>query len=329
MLNAIRFLRFRKTWFVPVVLLLFAGAALGQTFPSKPIRMVVPFPPGGTLDILARTIGQQLSVNVGQPVVTENRPGAQGAIGAAEVAKAPPDGHILMIMSNTLVTLPSLRNDLPFHPLKDFTPVIEIGTTPTVLVVHPSFPARNLAEFIAVARKTAAGVSYSSPGNASPPHLAGELFARAANVPMVHVPYKGIAPAIIDFVGGQIPAMMAPLNAILPHLRAGRAFAIAVTDANRAKDIPNVPTLREAGVHALAPVSSWFGLLTAPNTPVLLVTQLNAELNKVLNDSGVRAKLEEQSFELRGGSSDALAKLMREEMERNARIIAEARIRVD
>src|SRR5207237_6579137 len=118
-------------------------AATAQTFPNKPIRMVVPFPPGGTLDILARTVGQKLSANVGQPVVTENRPGAAGAIGAAEVAKAPPDGHILMIMSNTLVTLPALRSDLPFHPLKDFTPVIELGATPTVLVVHPSFPARN------------------------------------------------------------------------------------------------------------------------------------------------------------------------------------------
>src|SRR5438105_546373 len=304
-------------------------AATAQTFPNKPIRMVVPFPPGGTLDILARTVGQKLSANVGQPVVTENRPGAAGAIGAAEVAKAPPDGHILMIMSNTLVTLPALRSDLPFHPLKDFTPVIELGATPTVLVVHPSFPARNLAEFVAAARKTSGGVSYNSPGTASPPHLAGELFARAANVPMVHVPYKGTAPAIIDLVAGQIPAMMAPLNSILPYLKSGRAFAIAVTDANRAKDLPDVPTLREAGVRSLAPVSSWFGLLTAPHTPAPLVARLNAEVNAALKDPEVRSRLEEQSFELRGGTSESLAALMREETERNARIVAEAKIRAD
>jgi len=304
-------------------------AATAQTFPNKPIRMVVPFPPGGTLDILARTVGQKLSANVGQPVVTENRPGAAGAIGAAEVAKAPPDGHILMIMSNTLVTLPALRSDLPFHPLKDFTPVIELGATPTVLVVHPSFPARNLAEFVAAARKQPGGVSYNSPGTASPPHLAGELFARAANVPMVHVPYKGTAPAIIDLVAGQIPAMMAPLNSILPYLKSGRAFAIAVTDANRAKDLPDVPTLREAGVRSLAPVSSWFGLLTAPHTPAPLVARLNAEVNAALKDPEVRSRLEEQSFELRGGTSESLAALMREETERNARIVAEAKIRAD
>lgn len=319
----------KKIWSVPVFLLFAATAALGQSFPNKPIRMVVPFPPGGTLDILARTVGQKLSANVGQPVVTENRPGAQGAIGAAEVAKAAPDGHILMIMSNTLVTLPSLRSDLPFHPLKDFTPVVEVAATPTVLVVHPSFPARNLQEFIAAARKTPGGVSYNSPGNSSPPHLAGELFARAANVPMVHVPYKGTAPAVTDLIGGQIPAMMAPLNAILPHLQSGRAFAIAVTDANRAKDLPNVPTLREAGVKSLAPVSSWFGLLTAPHTPAPLVARLNAEVNKVLQSPDVKAKLEEQTFELRGGTSESLAALMREEMARNARIVAEAKITVN
>lgn len=320
----------RWSTFIAALSLLVATAASAQpAFPNKPIRMVVPFPPGGTLDILARTVGQKLGSNLGQPVVTENRPGAQGAIGAEMVSKATPDGHILMIMSNTLVTLPSLRSDLPFHPLKDFTPVIEVAATPTVLVVHPSFPARNLAEFIKAARETKGGVSYNSPGNSSPPHLAGELFARAANVPMVHVPYKGTAPAITDLVGGQIPAMMAPLNAILPHLKSGRAFAIAVTDANRAKALPDVPTLREAGVQSIAPVSSWFGLLTAPGTPAPIVSRLNTELNKVLNDPEVRTKLEDQTFELRGGTSEALAALMKEEMERNARIVAQAKIRVN
>ena len=311
------------------VLFLFANAALAQSFPSKPIRMVVPFPPGGTLDILARTIGQKLSQNVGQPVVTENRSGASGVIGAMEVLKAPPDGHVLMIVSNTLVTLPALRSDLPFNPLKDFSPVAEIAATPTVLVVHSSFPARNLDEFIAAARKTPGGVSYNSPGNASPPHLAGELFARAAKVPMVHVPYKGTAPAIIDLVAGQIPAMMAPLNSILPYLKSGKAYAIAVTDAQRARELPDVPTLREAGVRSLAPVSSWFALLTAPNTPAPVLARLNAEVNKALQAPDLKAKLEEQSFELRGGTSEALAQLMKEEAERNARIVAEANIRAE
>ena len=319
-------------WFVGVcgMGLIAAGSVLAQpAFPNKPIRMVVPFPPGGTLDVLARVISEKLSANMGQPAVVENRPGASGAIGAEMVSKAPPDGHILMIFSNTLVTLPSLRRDLPFDPLKDFSPVIEVAATPTVLVVHPSFPARNLTEFIAAARATKGGVSYNSPGNSSPPHLAGELLARAANVPMVHVPYKGSGPAVNDLVGGQIAAMMAPLNLVLPYLRTGRAFAIAVTDASRARDLPNVPTLREAGLQSLAPVSSWFALLTAPNTPAALVARLNAEVNKVLQSPDVRARLEEQTFELRGGKSESLAALMREEAARNARIVAEAGIKVN
>jgi len=322
----------RAVWIVGACVMgtIAAGPAQSQpAFSSKPIRMVVPFPPGGTLDVLTRIISEKLSVNIGQPVVVENRPGASGAIGAEMVSKAPPDGHILMIFSNTLVTLPSLRSNLPFDPLKDFSPVIEVAATPTVLVVHPSFPARNLAEFIAAARATKGGVSYNSPGIASPPHLAGELLARAANVPMVHVPYKGSGPAVNDLVGGQIPAMMAPLNLVLPYLRSGRVFAIAVTDANRARDLPNVPTLREAGVQSLAPVSSWFALLTAPNTPPAIVARLNAELNKVLQAPDVRARLQEHTFEIRGGKSESLAALMREEAARNARIVTEARITVN
>jgi tripartite-type tricarboxylate transporter receptor subunit TctC len=172
-------------------------------------------------------------------------------------------------------------------------------------------------------------VSYNSPGNSSPPHLAGELLARAADVPMVHVPYKGSGPAVNDLVGGQIAAMMAPLNLVLPFLQTGRVFAIAVTDASRARDLPNVPTLREAGLQSLAPVSSWFALLTAPNTPAALVARLNAELNNVLQAPDVRARLQEQTFEVRGGKSESLVVLMREEAVRNARIVAEARIRLD
>lgn len=313
-----------------VLAALAATPALAQgDFPSKPIRFVVPFPPGGTLDVLARTIGERVSASVGQPVVIENRPGASGAIGAELVAKAPNDGYILMIMSNTLVTLPSLRPNLPFDVFKDFTPVIEIGATPTVITVHPSFPARNLDEFIAAARTAKGGVSYNSPGNASPPHLAGELFARTANVPLVHVPYKGTAPAVTDLVGGQIQVMMAPLNAVLPYIQSGRLYAIAVTDAQRAKQLPNVPTLREAGIQSAAPMSSWFGLLTAGNTPAPLVARLNAEVGKALQAADVRAKLEEQSFEIRGGTPADFAKLMREEADRNAKIVADAKIRLD
>jgi tripartite-type tricarboxylate transporter receptor subunit TctC len=305
----------------------FAQATPTAAFPMRPLRFIVPFPAGGTLDVLARTVANKLAPALGQPVVVENRPGASGAIGAEVVARAPADGHTLMIMSNTLVTLPALRTDLPFDVMKDFAPLIELGSTPTVIAVHPSFGARDLAQFLELAKKTKGGVSYNSPGIASPPHLAGELLARAADIALVHVPYRGTQPAVVDLVAGQIPMMMAPLNAVLPFIRSQQLFAIAVTDAERATDLPEVPTLRQGGIANMRPVSSWFGLLATGGTPAAAVARLNQEIARIMRDPNVQERLKAQSFEIIAGSPEALGKLMREDAITNAKVVADAKIK--
>ena len=304
-----------------------ATGALAQAYPSKAITFVVPFPPGGTLDVLTRLIGEKMATSMGVPHVVENKPGAAGAIGAEYVTKQPGDGYTVMIVSNTIVTLPALRPNLPFDPLKDLTPVVLLSDTPTVVTVHPSLGAKTWPEFVNVAKTKAGGLSYSSPGNASPPHLTGELLSRGGGLPMTHVPYNGTAPAVRDLLGGHTPVMMAPLNAVLPSIKEGKLIAIAAADATRAPDLPELKTLNELGVN-IRPVSSWFAFLTAPNTPPAIVERLNAEANKALKLPDVQAKLKEQTFGVRGGTSAELAKLMADDAAANAKIVKDAGIKM-
>src|SRR5262245_8557733 len=320
-----------KTVFIAASVALFAGPVGAQTgasapFPNKQLRFIVPFPAGGTLDVLARTISNELGPALGQTVVVENRPGASGVLGAEQVARAPADGHPLMICSNQLVTLPAMRSDLPFDVFNDFAPVIELGGTPTVITVHPSFPARGLKQFIEVAKKTTGGVNYNSPGIASPPHIAGELLARAAGIPLVHVSYRGTQPAVSDLVAGHVPVMMAPLNAVLQFIDDRQLYPIALTDATRSKYLPDVPTLREAGINNMPPVTSWFAVLTTGGTPAGAISRLNMELAKILRDTNVQERLASQTFESKGGSPEELAKRMRQDATTNAKVVAEARI---
>jgi tripartite-type tricarboxylate transporter receptor subunit TctC len=316
------------------MLAVLAAPVVAQTsgptpFPVKALHFIVPFPPGGTLDVLARTIANELGPALGQTIVVENKPGASGVLGAELVARAPADGHTFFIASNTLVTLPAMRKDLPFDIFKDFAPVVELGSTPTVLTVHPSFPARDLAQFIAYAKTARGGVNYNSPGIASPPHLAGELFARAAGIPLVHVSYRGTQPAVTDLVAGHMPVMMAPLNAVLQFINDKQLYAIAMTDAARTKYLPEVPTLREAGIAHMPPVSSWFAILTTGGTVGAVVSRLNAEIASILNDPKVQKRLQSQTFEIIGGSPEALASLMRQDAATNAAIVAEANIKAE
>jgi tripartite-type tricarboxylate transporter receptor subunit TctC len=313
---------------------LLAGPALAQApaaspFPSKQLHFIVPFPAGGTLDVLARAVSNELGPALGQTVVVENRPGASGMLGAELVARAPPDGHTLVIVSNTLVTLPALRKDLPFDVFKDFAPVIELGSTPTVITVHPSFPARDLKSFIEVARKANGGINYNSPGIASPPHLAGELLARAAKIALVHVSYRGTQPAVTDLVAGHIQVMMAPLNAVLQFINDGQLYPIAVTDAQRTRYLPDVPTLGETGITNMPPVTSWFAVLTTGGTPKAAVSRLNAEIARILRDPRVEERLSSQTFEINGGSPEALLERMHKDAATNAAIVAQARINAE
>ena len=305
-----------------------AFAQAPSPFAGKQMRFIVPFPAGGTLDFLARTVSNELGPALGTTVVVENRPGASGVIGEDIVARAPADGSTLVIISNTFVTLPAILPSLPFDIFKNFAPIIELGGTPTLLTVHPSLPPRDFKQFIEYAKNAKNGVNYNSPGIASPPHLAGELLARAANIPLVHVPYRGIAPAITDLVAGQIQVGMAPLNGVLQFVKDKKLYGIALTDATRTKYLPDVPTLHELGVTNMPAVTSWFAVLTTGGTPPDVVARLNAEIDKILRDPKVQQRLESQTFEVKGGTVEELAKLMREDAATNAKVVADAKIKV-
>ena len=298
----------------------------GSTYPDHIIRFIVPFPPGGTLDVFVRSISNELGQALGQTVIVENRPGASGLIGAEAVARAPADGHMLMIASNTLITLPAMRDDMPIDVFKDLAPVILMGATPTVITVHPSFAARDYPQFVTATQATKSGVNYNSPGIGSPPHIAGELLARAARLSLVHVPYKGTQPAVADLVAGQIPMMMAPLNAVLPFINEKQLFPIALTDGARTKYLPATPTLHEVGLTNMPAVSSWFGILTTGGTPPAIVKRLNMEISKILGDPKVQERLQAQTFEIKTGSSEDLGKLMLDDAAVNAVIVKEAHI---
>ena len=306
--------------------------AAAQTALSAPpglqMRFIVPFPPGGTLDVLARTIANELGPALSKTMVIENRPGASGAIGAEAVARAEPDGAALFIASNTLITLPALRKSLPFDIFKDFAPIIELGGTPTVVTLHPSFPARNYAEFVAAA-KAKDQVSYNSPGIASPPHLGGELLARAAGLPLVHVSYRGTQPAVNDLVAGHIQVMMAPLNAVLPFIQDKKLYGVALTDASRTRYLLDVPTLHELGLTSMPAVTSWFAVLTTGGTPPGVVARLNQEIAKILRDPKIANVLTAQTFEIKAGTPAELAALMRRDAATNAKVVAEAGIKAE
>lgn len=316
-----------------VLVTVFAGIAQAQapqtgTPSPKQVRFVVPFPAGGTLDFLARTISNELGPALGTTVVVENRPGASGVLGADQVARATADGGTLLIISNTFVTLPAMMSKLPFDIVKDFEPVIELGGTPTVITVHPSFPARNMKSLIEAAKTIKGGINYSSPGIASPPHLAGELLARATDIPLVHVPYRGTQPAVTDLLAGQVPVMMAPLNAVLQFIEEKKLYPIALTDAKRTKYLPDVPTLSETGVDMPA-VTSWFAVLTTGGTPKDIVNKLNTEIRKVLDNPQVQMRLEGLAFEIKGGSAEEFKELMRGDAATNARIVADAKVKLE
>jgi tripartite-type tricarboxylate transporter receptor subunit TctC len=305
----------------------FAGPSLAQDYPTKPIRLVVPGPAGGVTDILARVVGEKLRIALGQPVIVDNKAGAQTVIGIQAVASAEPDGYTIGIMSNTLITVSVMRKDLPLDPQTAVVPIVNMAVVPTVLALNPSLPARDWPSFQTMVNGTKDGLMYSSPNIGSTPHLAGEQLARQAKLNMIHVPQKGTPPALTDLLNGNVPAMMAPVSAVLPYIKEGKVIPIVVTDANRSADLPNVPTVREAGLKDYTPMSSWFGLVATAGTPPAIVQKLNAEVNKILAMPDVQEKLRIQTFAFLGGSSADFAKEIREERARNAKVIAEANIK--
>jgi len=303
--------------------------ALAQAYPSKPIRLIVPFAPGGATDVIARLAAQKLSDALGQPLAVDNRPGANGNIGTEMAVKAPADGYTLvMSYDGTIAINPGVYRKMPFDPLKDLAPVASVAQLPLLLVVNPSVAAQNLAEFVALAKATPGKINYSSAGYGSAGHLAAELFRGRAGIDIVHVNYKGGGQAVQDLLGGQIQALMTGLTTVEGHLKSGKLRALAFTSAKRMAGAPEVPTFEESGYPGLV-VLSWYGLFAPAGTPPEVVRRLNAEVNRALQAPDVRERLTALGTEPTGGTPEQFAATIRSDIARWARVVADAKIQID
>jgi len=303
--------------------------AAADTYPSKPIRFVVPYPAGGPLDTIARLLGQKVSESVKQPVVVDNKPGAGGNIGADAVAKSPADGYtILMGAVATHAINPTLYASIPYDPVRDFIPVTQVASTPNVLVVNPSVPAASVREFIAYAKANPGKLNFGSGSTGSAGHLAGELFKTQAGVEMTHVPYKGAAPAMNDLVGGQIQLMFDNLASSLGQVKAGRVRALAVTTARRTSLAPDLPTIAESGLPGFD-INTWFGIFVPANTPREVVERLHAEFTRALALPDVKERMLALGAEPVGSRPDEFAAYIRAEGEKYARVIKASGAKAD
>lgn len=306
-----------------------ACCASAQTYPAKPIRLVVPFPPGGTTDILARDVGQKLTETLGQSVVIDNRPGAAGNIGAGIVAKSAPDGYTLLMGTvNTHAINPSLYLNIPYDNIKDFAPVILVARVPNVLEVNPGVPVYTVADLIKLAKEKPGQLNFASSGSGTSIHLSGELFKTMAGVSMVHVPYKGSAPAVADLVGGQVQLMFDNLPSSLQQIKAGKLRAIAVTSAQRSPALPDIPTIAESGLPGFE-ATSWFGVLAPAGTPPAIIDKLNAEIDKWLQSAGGKTQLLEQGALPAGGTPQQFATYIQSETEKWAKVVKVSGAKVD
>ena len=314
----------RLKWFAGIALLACVPTlAAAQNYPSGPVRVVVPFPPGGGTDIFARAMAQKLNEAWGVPVIVENRGGANGTIGSAYVAKSTPDGQTALVVPSGFAVNPSIYPKLPFDTAKDFAPVSVLAEGPLVLSLHPSFPPRSVKEFVAFLKARPGEINYGSSGNGSPPHLATELFTLLAGVQINHIPYKGAGPAAIDLFAGQIPIYFMNALQVTQYVRTGKVRALGVTTAKRFPPLPEVPTIAEAGVPGYA-MSNWYGLLVPAATPRANVTKLNAEIVRILNLPDIKERLTSQGAILVGNSPEEFSTFLRSEMATAAKIVKAA-----
>jgi tripartite-type tricarboxylate transporter receptor subunit TctC len=305
------------------------AAAQGASYPTKPVRLVVPFPAGGTTDILARAVAQKLSETWGQQVIVDNRPGAGGNIGSELVAKAPPDGYTLLMGTvGTHAINPSLYAKMPYNHVKDFTPVILVAGVPNVLVVNPSLPVNSVQELIAYGKANPNKLNFASSGNGTSIHLSGELFKTMTGVQMTHVPYKGSAPALTDLIGGQVQLMFDNPPSSLQFIKAGKLRALAVTSLARSQALPDVPTLAESGLPGFE-ASSWFGVLAPAGTPADIVAKLNGAVAAWLASPAAKEHLAAQGAIAAGGSPDAFVKHIADESAKWAKVVKASGAHVD
>jgi tripartite-type tricarboxylate transporter receptor subunit TctC len=293
--------------------------AWAQTYPTRPVSWIVPFPPGGTTDILARLMGQWLSVRLGQPFIIDNRAGAGSNIGTEAVVRAPPDGYTLLLVGPPSAINATLYDKLNFNFIRDIAPVAGIISGPNVMVVHPSVPAKTVPEFIAYARSNPGKINMASSGNGTSPHVAGELFKMMAGVDVVHVPYRGAAPALTDLLGGQVQAMFASMPASIEYIRAGKLRALAVTTGTRSAALPDIPTVDDfvPGYEA----STWYGVGVPKNTPAEVIDKLNKEINAALADPKIKARLADLGGTVLPGTPADFGKLVAQETDKWAKVV--------
>jgi len=310
-----------------VLALCFTSSTFAADFPSKPIRFVIPFAPGGGSDILARAIGLKLGDALGQPVVIDNRPGANAVIAEEILAKSTPDGHTVLLDTTAFVLNPLFNTRLPFNTEKDFAPIIQPASVWHVLCVHPSVPAKNVTELIAAMKAAPGRYTYGSFGTGSTAHLAGELLNTLAGVSSVHVPYKGGGPALTDLIGGQISMIYGTVPLVMQQVKAGKIRAIAVTSPTKLTELPNVHTVAE--VLPGYEVSLWWAFLAPAGTPKSVIAKLNTEIGKTLKDTALLERLAPQGFDFVGGTPEQLGKFIKTESAKWAKVVKGANIKID
>ncbi len=311
-----------------LLLLTLAGLSQAQTWPTRPVKLVVPFAAGGTTSILGRAMADKLAPLLGQPVVVDNRPGAGGNVGMDAVAKSEPDGYTLLMGPIGLAINPALYNKMSFDPIKDLAPIGLYAGAPNILVVHPSVPAQSLKDLIALFKANPGKYNYASNGNGTSSHLAAEMLKSSAGVDIVHIPYKGGAPAMADLLAGQVTMLFDQMPAVMPQVKGGKVRALGVSSAQRSAAAPDVPSLAEAGLPGFD-MTVWFGLLAPARTPAAVVQRVNTEMGKVLQDPEFRAFLAGLGVTPMGGSPEAFASFIQTETQRWAQVVKASGARID
>jgi tripartite-type tricarboxylate transporter receptor subunit TctC len=308
--------------------MLAAAPAFAQGYPTRPIRMLVPFAAGGTVDLVARLVGAKVAEDLGQPLIVENKGGAGGTIAAAMLAKSPGDGYTLMTMHQGLAFNAALYSNLPYDTLRDLAPIAHVGATPNALVVTNTLPVKTMQEFLAYARTSPGRIAYGSGGVGSAGHLSVELLQSLSATKLTHVPYKGAGPAIADLISGQIQAMLTTLPAVMPHVKSGKVRAIATSGARRSSALAELPTIAEAGVPGYE-YTPWFGMFGPGTLSRELTTRLNAAVNKALAEAQLSEKLAQQGLEVRALESGQFGEIVRDDVARWGKIIRELGVRVE